>query len=167
MVVHAYRSRAKGVSNLTRIRDLISKTSGCVESLEAREGGGRERERRKSWRIPAFRIFANRRESSDRFDLRMRPQRDERGKSRGEAWQRTSDDRGACLDLAKRRQTAGQSRCCDAGKQNRADHRAHPLIICPIDGDPGSGKTIDKLSSGLIALRIMARERAARTNMCL
>lgn len=37
MVVHAYRSRAKGVSNLTRIRDLISKTSGCVESLEARE----------------------------------------------------------------------------------------------------------------------------------
>lgn len=43
MVVHAYRSRAKGVSNLTRIRDLISKTSGCVESLEAR--GERERER--------------------------------------------------------------------------------------------------------------------------
>lgn len=48
MVVHAYRSRAKGVSNLTRIRDLISKTSGCVESLEAREGGGeREREEKK------------------------------------------------------------------------------------------------------------------------
>lgn len=53
-MVHAYRSRAKGVSNLTRIRDLISKTSGCVESLEAREGGGERERGEKVGEFPRF-----------------------------------------------------------------------------------------------------------------